>query len=141
VQISEYYGGNFPRKVMRCFVVPSLSKCRAHFEKAFPKISWDVPAPALARGANEKVQPKPKAAVCPGAAPLPGVRERGLTLTEDEFDDLIEHDWDSDEPCAIGEPDDLICYPWESDEPNVDEHGNLIKNDGESDEPCAKGEM
>jgi hypothetical protein len=88
---------------MRCFVVPSLSKCRAHFEKAFPKISWDVPAPALARGANEKVRPKPKAAVCTGAVPLPGVREEGLASVEDEFDDLTEYPWESDEPCAMGE--------------------------------------
>lgn len=139
VQISEYYGGNIPRKLMRCFVVPSLGQCRAHFEKAFPKITWDVPAPALVRDANGMLPPKPRASVCPGATPLPEVRKHGLASVVDEFDDLIEHDWDSDEPCVIGEPDDLIEYPWESDEPNVDAYGNLIKHDGESDEPCAMG--
>jgi len=103
VQISEPYGGHVTRKVLRCFVVPRLPKCRAHFEKAFPTITWDVPASALARGAVGMPSPKPKAAVCPGAAPLPGAREGGLALVEDDFDDFVEPDWASDEPCAMGE--------------------------------------
>jgi hypothetical protein len=87
---------------MRCFVVPSLGKCRTHFEKAYPKITWDVPATSIARDSRSAIKPNVTDTRFPGATPLPRARKNGITLVEDD-DDLIEPDWASDEPCAMGE--------------------------------------
>ena len=103
VQISESHGVHVTRKTMRCFVVPSLGKCRAHFEKAYPRITWDIPASSIARDSRAAIKPNVTDTLIPGAKPLPGARKNGITLIEDEYDDLIEPDWASDEPCAMAE--------------------------------------
>jgi hypothetical protein len=103
VQTSELHGGHVTRKTMRCFVVPSLGKCRAHFEKSFPKIAWDIPASAMARESSAATRPSGKMDEFPGATPLPRARKNGISLVEDEYDDSVEPDWASDEPCAMGE--------------------------------------
>lgn len=94
-------GYGLPHTTTRCFVVPSLKQCRAHFETLFPNIAWDVSARTLARESHG--QPEPKVAVCPGAAPLPSTHSRNPTLVDDDFDDFTEPDWASDEPFAMGE--------------------------------------
>jgi hypothetical protein len=88
---------------MRCFVVPSLGKCRAHFEKAFPKIAWDIPAVSMARDARAVTPANVAGTMLPGAKPLLQTRKNGISLVESEYDDLIEPDWASDESCAMGE--------------------------------------
>jgi hypothetical protein len=103
VQISESHGVHVTRKTMRCFVVPSLGKCRAHFEKAFPKIAWDIPAVSMARDARAVTPANVAGTMLPGAKPLLQTRKNGISLVESEYDDLIEPDWASDESCAMGE--------------------------------------
>ena len=103
VQLAPPHGGYTERGLKRCFIVPSLRKCRAHFEKIFPGITWDIAISSLAMDSRRKASVPVKGQVCSAAKPIPGLRKRVVTLAENEYDDLIEPDWASDEPCSMGE--------------------------------------